>query len=444
MKSSATLCLAIAIATNLSVSAQEKTLEFWRDVLSPSEAEIPPPLAGEVIWRTDFDSALAEAKSSKRPMLVTWRCLPCKQCAAFDKDVLEGGPEMSPLLKQFVTVRMTDAAQLDERYFPYRGYQDLDLSWWGYLLSPEGKLYSVFGGKDHVSDTTRISTAAFANTMQRVLAHHYDPRRPAWGSCEGPVPDASKPKRTPRDIRTFGAFEKARPWMEKQTCVHCHQVGDILHFDSMQRGSFDLKKYTQAWPLPENVGIHLDRDDGLLVTKVEPGSPAAKAGLRAGDRLGMASGHKLYGQADFRGALHRSEYGATTIDIAYSRDGAVQLAELKTADDWRAGENAWRKSVYEGVYGPHLGFFPLHGPGRGKGSMSFRPFMGRGDKQKKNKWYPSGLRPNMVIVEVDGRRDDWDSRQFIAWFRLNHKSGDKVTLKTSDGREFSRVLEEQH
>ena len=153
----------------------------WEAALGPAEGTIPSPPDSEIVWRTDLDAALAEAKSQKRPLLVTWRCLPCKQCAAFDKDVLEGGPVLSPLLKQFVTVRMADAGLLDERLFPYRGYQDLDLSWWGYFLSPEGKLYAVFGGKDHVSDTTRISTAAFANTMRRVLAHHYDPRREKWG-----------------------------------------------------------------------------------------------------------------------------------------------------------------------------------------------------------------------------------------------------------------------
>lgn len=414
---------------------------IWEQALEkPSEGKIPPTPDAAINWRTDFDTALAEAKATKRPLLITWRCLPCKQCAAFDKDVLEGGSELSPLLKQFVTVRMTDAGLLDERFFPYRGYQDLDLSWWGYFLSPEGKLYAVFGGKDHVSDTTRISTAAFANTMRRVLAHHYDPRRATW-DIDGSAPDTSKPKRTPRDIRSFEGFKKEKPWLQKQACLHCHQVNDILNHDAMENGTFDIKKYTQSWPLPENVGIHLDRDHGLLVRKVEPGSAAAQAGLQPGDQLAMASGRKLFGQADFRGTLHRADYGAASIEIAWLREGEARFGTLETGADWRSGQNSWRKSVYEGIVGPHLGFFPLHGPGNGKGSMSFRPFMGQGDKQKNNQWYPSGLRPNMEIVAVNGRSDDWDSREFIAWFRLNHQPGDRVTVTTRDGKKFSRVLE---
>jgi hypothetical protein len=73
--------------------------------------------------------------------------------------------------------------------------------------------------------------------------------------------------------------------------------------------------------------------------------------------------------------------------------------------------------------------------------MSFRPFMGQGENLKKNRWFPSGLRPGMEIVAVNGRSDDWDSREFIAWFRLNHHPGDEVTIKTRDGKEFKRVLE---
>ena len=68
------------------------------------------------------------------------------------------------------------------------GFADLDLSWWGWFLSPDGRVYGVFGGRDHVSDTTRISTRALMASMLRVLVHHYDPRRAQW-DIDGPAPD---------------------------------------------------------------------------------------------------------------------------------------------------------------------------------------------------------------------------------------------------------------
>lgn len=413
----------------------------WKEIVGPSEGSIPDPAKGDVTWREDMSAALAEAKETGRPVLVTWRCLPCKQCAAFDKDVLEGGVELTPLLQQFITVRMTDAAKLDERIFPYRGYQDLDLSWWGYFLSPDGQVYGVFGGKDHVSDTTRISEKAFINCLQRVLAHHYDPRREDW-NIDGPLPDLSGSPVTPKDSSAFDAFEEKRPWVEKQDCMHCHQVGDLVHVEAMEKGLFKVEQMTQRWPLPENVGILLDRDDGLLVLDVEAGSAAADAGIKKGDQLAMAGDRRLFGQADFRGVLHRAEYGATSIPVGWTRDGEAMVGTLETGKDWRVTENSWRKTVYEGVVGPHLGFFPLKGPNQGKGKLSLKPFMGPGGEQQENPWWNTGLRPGMEIVEVDGRSDDWDSRQFLTWFRLNHQVGDEVTITVKGGQTFKRVLEE--
>ncbi len=71
---------------------------------------------------------MQEAADTGRPLFITFRCLPCKQCADFDASVLDGSPSLTPLLRQFITVRLTDAAQLDLSIFPAEGYQDFDLS----------------------------------------------------------------------------------------------------------------------------------------------------------------------------------------------------------------------------------------------------------------------------------------------------------------------------
>ena len=157
------------------------------------------PASFTVTWRTNLAGAMAEARQKNRPLFVTFRCLPCKQCADFDKEVLEGGPDLDPLLTQFITVRLTDAAAIDFGIFPVEGFADLDLSWWGWFLSPEGRVYGVFGGRDDVSDTTRISTRALIASLRRVLAHHYDPRRAQW-DIDGPAPDLSGEMKSPRQL----------------------------------------------------------------------------------------------------------------------------------------------------------------------------------------------------------------------------------------------------
>src|SRR5688500_10971326 len=70
----------------------------WDQILGPAQGKLPPPLP-TVSWRPELKAALAEARLQNRPLFVTLRCLPCKQCSAFDKDVLEGGGELDPLLR---------------------------------------------------------------------------------------------------------------------------------------------------------------------------------------------------------------------------------------------------------------------------------------------------------------------------------------------------------
>lgn len=441
--------LAVAAAVLGASAARQGT--NWSEALGASRAELPAPLA-KVHWRDDLRKALAEARSSGRPLFVTLRCLPCKQCASFDQAVLEGGEELDPLLAQFVTVRLTDARALDLRLFPVVGFQDLDLSWWGWLMSPEGRVYSIFGGKDHVSDSTRISPAALATTLKRVLEHHYDPRRASW-DVDGPAPELEGAATTPLDLPGAASWKKGRAAqsLAKDGCLHCHQVNEILRQPAIDARTLDKERDLDVWPLPENVGIVLDRDDGLLVKKVEAGSAAQRAGIAAGDRLAAAGGRKLFGQADFRGALHRGPKGAGSIEVKWLRSGPGGGDELKggvleLAEGWRDTELGWRKSIADGNVGAHPGFaWPQAASadqrrklGLAKGRMAIKPFFG-GDAKT---WpaHGAGLRDDDVIVAVNGQSPDLAQRDFMAWFRLRHEPGDEIVLSVRDPRGREREV----
>jgi serine protease Do len=60
----------------------------WSDIAGPARAKVPPAPPLKVQWRTDLAAAMKEARKQKKPLFVAWRCLPCKQCADFDKTVL--------------------------------------------------------------------------------------------------------------------------------------------------------------------------------------------------------------------------------------------------------------------------------------------------------------------------------------------------------------------
>ncbi|MGF1579781.1 MAG: thioredoxin family protein [Gemmataceae bacterium] len=404
-------------------ASQDK--QDWATILRAEKLELAEPLP-QVEWRTDLDAAMKLAKEQNRPLFVTMRCLPCKQCADFDKSILTGGPKLDPWLKQFVTVRVTDAQKIDFRLFP-TDYQDYDLSWWGYFLSPRGELYAIFGGKDHVSAKTRISVPALINTMKRVLAHHYDSRRKQW-KIDGPVPDLGGPIQNVTTAKGFPSW-KTKHLLEKQSCIHCHQVGEVLRQPAIDAKTFDKKRDLQMWPLPENVGIVLDRDHGLKVRKVIAESPAAKLGIEAGDVLAVAGKKKLFGQADFRGVLHRGPLGDGTITVMWKNNGQLKSGKLKVEDGWRKTVIWWRTTVSGGNIGASPGFFPLRLPEAQrrrlkipKGKMAVRPYMGnvRGIARK------AGLQQSHAVVAVNGKSPDVVGREFTTWFRLQFDRGDTV------------------
>ncbi len=417
----------------------------WAEVLGPPRGRWAAP-QDELLWRDDLRAALAEAQLTDRPLFVTLRCLPCAQCADFDRDVLEGGPLLSPLLRRFVTVRLTDARQLDLGLLPSEGFQDLDLSWWGWFLSPAGETYGVFGGRDEVSDATRISEAALAATLARVLDHHHDPRRAGW-SLDGPA-RAGADTRPPASLPGYASWA-AGPTVEKDaSCLHCHQVAEVLRQPALDAGTFDKARDLDVWPLPENVGLVVDRDDGLLVTSVREGSPAAEAGVRAGDVVRAADGRLLFGQADLRGVLHRSADPSGAVPLVWTRDGAVHEGVLALSDGWRDTVLDWRMSVTQGNVGAHPGFgwpLPARHPDVPADAMCVEPFLG-GPPGHVWPAVEAGLRGHHRIVAVDGERPPLAGRPFLAWFRMRHEPGDEVALTVLDRgeeRELRYVLPER-
>lgn len=426
------MCLALVMITGQVLAGPD-----WRDVLS--RPLVSPPLPGaepqrEVVWRDQLGPAMEEAKRTGRPLFVTLRCLPCKQCADFDKAVLEGGSELDPLLKQFITVRLTDAATIDLRMMPIEGYQDLDLSWWGYFFSPEGRLYGIFGGRDHISDATRISTPALANTLQRVLEHHYDVRRPGW-NIDGPPPEFNRAKPEIRELQGWDNWSAARPWTANAKCVHCHEVAEVLRQPAIDAGTFDKLRVAEAWPLPENVGIEVDRDHGLRVIRVEPGSAAERAGVQIGDELAAAGDRRLFGQADFRGVLHRGPRGAGEIELVWLRGGRVMQGTLNVEEGWRETPIDWRMSVAFGNIGAFPGFW-LAPNSADTGSLNLKPHFG---KNMKSPAYDAGLRPNHTVIAVDGQSPDIKGRAFFIWFRMRYEPGDTVTLTIKDGEKMRDI-----
>lgn len=394
----------------------------------------------EVRWREDLNAARAEALAGGRPLFVVMRCLPCKQCSEFDQDVLEGGPELGPLLEQFVTVRLTDAADVDLELFPMEDFQDLDLSWWGWFLSPAGDLYGVYGGRDHVSDKTRISVTGLASTLQRVLDHH----RTSW-TGDGTAKRSARPRGlTPRELPGYASWAAKVPTAEKSECIHCHQVADILRQPAVDAGSFDKETGFEVWPFPENVGFALERDHGLRVGEVTAGGPAAAIGLQAGDVLRSSGERLLFSEADFRGVLHRAPRTETRIPLSWQRDDTELKGELIVSEGWKRTILDWRMSVSQGNVGAYPSFWPNGARQKDRDSlglagdtMAIRPWFG---PNPSGPAWTAGLRGGHIIVAVGGENPELHGRAFLVWFRKRYDEGDSVTLSVVGGDGSTRDI----
>jgi S1-C subfamily serine protease len=269
------------------------------------------------------------------------------------------------------------------------------------------------------------------NTLKRVLDHHYDPRRTKL-NLDGPAPDLSQPAKPPTALPGYASWSEGKKF-DKRTadagCLHCHQVGEVLRQPSLDAHTFDKVRDTQIWPLPENVGIKLDRDDGLRVTEVTADSPAVLAGIKAGDELAAADGRLLFSQTDFRGVLHRGPQGAGSIELVWMHDGKPMTGTLNVTDGWRKTDLGWRASIANGNIGVSPGFFPVpaskadrdkyHLP---ENTMAVKPFGISPEAAA------AGLTRTSIVTAVSDDSRNLSARPFLVWFRMNHQPGDRVTF----------------
>src|SRR5688572_8673543 len=82
----------------------------------------------------DLPQALAQAKTSGKPLLIVLRCVPCPPGRTLDGQVMQPTGEMEALEREFVCVRIVQAKGLDLKLFQY----DYDMSWAAMFMNADG------------------------------------------------------------------------------------------------------------------------------------------------------------------------------------------------------------------------------------------------------------------------------------------------------------------
>jgi serine protease Do len=120
------------------------------------------------------------------------------------------------------------------------------------------------------------------------------------------TPEAGPGARLSRDLRSLGrGFRFEMPELPQ-------------HFDFellMRPGRLGVQTSELTPQLAEYFGTR----DGVLVTRVDPDTPAARAGLKAGDVITAVGGHQIDSAAELRRELNRSDSGAE-VELTVMRD----------------------------------------------------------------------------------------------------------------------------
>jgi hypothetical protein len=333
-------------------------------------------------------------------------------CKGLDEQVVRQDSEIQELERQFVCVRVVQMKGVDLRTFQF----DYDQTWAAFFLNADGTIYGRYGTRagDKQHATTHISLASFKKAIHRALALHRGyPANKAQllGKLGKPLP-----------VRTADQF----PDPPQRHCIHCHNVREDLRRLSYRQGKLTAADLW-VYPLPENVGLKIDVDDGLRVQAITPGSPAARAGVQVGDRLVTMNGQRLISQADMQWVLHNAPDEAR-IAVTLARGEQSLRKTIALSGPWKETDLSWRESSW--TLRPGLWTVPLSEAEKRQNGI---PTEGLGLRVK---WVlpratpakQAGLRDGDLIVGVDGKTAPMNESQFIADVRLRHPPGETVTL----------------
>jgi S1-C subfamily serine protease len=213
--------------------------------------------------------------------------------------------------------------------------------------------------------------------------------------------------------------------------MHCHQVKEALNNESVSKGEW-VRDMAWRYPLPENVGLELEVDRGNVVKAVRGKSPAAAAGLAAGDVVRRLNGVPVHSLADVQFALDVATKKAA-IEIAWQRGEKALRGTLSLPEGWRKGDVSWRPSLQRLVpsarlYGADLTAEEKKALGLGAKQLAFRQKDSVPDQARE-----AGIRGGDVIVGLDGRSLEMDVDEFLRYVQRGYLVGDTVTVNVLRG-----------
>ncbi|MCO6455596.1 MAG: PDZ domain-containing protein [Pirellulaceae bacterium] len=287
---------------------------------------------------------------------------------------------------------------------------DYDLTFVVFFLNADQQVYARYGGRDSSGPDTRQSLAGLRHTMQRVLVEH-GAREPRF---------APRPGGEPLYVSEFtaeGSFGH---------CIHCHQVKEAQHNRLKLAGQWRVD-LAHRFPLPDNLGIGLEVNRGNVVRTVAADSPAAAAGLAAGDELHQLADVPIHSFADAQWALDRAP-ASGKLAVTWQRGGQRRTSQLELPADWRRTDISWRPSMQKllasaRLFGPDLTPQEKRALGLQPEQLAFRQ-----QQRVPQQAQAAGIRADDIILGFDGEQLEMDAYQFQTHVRQHYVQGESVLV----------------
>lgn len=349
----------------------------------------------QVTWRTELSAAFVEARAKHRLLFVLFACPREKNAAPILRT--ENSVLARLLTEHFVPVHLGSLKDIDLNLFRF----DYDRQLMGLVLTPEGNTLARWGSAD-------VSMRALLSFLERVR------------SLERSAPKPQASQTLPQKFPVFAQTKRA-----KEACYHCHYAHDAQIEQQRRTGTFQ-KLSLYRYPPPSVLGLTLGEDN--QITAIAPGSPAAKSGLKVGERLTQLDKQPLITAADLSFALDALPESARSVSLNGKR--------LTLASGWRAYDISRRPS--QGIVPPLFGFWEEPIPGSKTLALKVT-LLFSGERWRASQ---GDLRLGDVIVAVDGKLlPQMSASQFHTWLRMNKDVGQKVALTVvRDGKRLVLTL----
>lgn len=372
----------------------------------------------------DIEKAREIALKENKPMFVTFRCVPCSACKAFDAEVAKGNDKVRQLAqKEFISVRQVEMKDVDLSQFEF----DHDLNWAAMFIHPDGTVYARYGTQSAEGPDAYNSIEGLLTTMKRVLELHQD----YPNNRQLLVGKRSQKKPTfALDLPGLKNAEKLAQITTRSNCVHCHTIHDAAHFEAQAKGTF-VQDMLWKYPLPDNIGLQMDRVRGTQIKAILDGSPAANTKLKKGDQIKTMNGQLISSIADIQWVLHKLPNQPTQIAFE-TQTGSKHT--ISVAKGWKKYDVSWRGSMWSvspmlRVWTPELEPKRLRALKIEKPRTAFLVrWINTGSKGGKSA-FASGLRHGDILIEYEGKPiEKMTPQQFNAYIKLNYKVGQKLPV----------------